>query len=389
VKTLHLYLTRQIVLTLMMTVMVFTFVLLLIHVLKEVLSLLVNQQVTLLLAGEAIGLLIPFLLVFALPMGMLTAALLVFGRFSADNELTAARASGVSLISLITPVLLLSCLLSLLCAGITMYFGPQSRVAYKRILWEMGVERGMVIPEKTFIKDLKDHIIYVGSVKGSNLEEVLIFQLKDQKVERHIKAAQGIISIDASNQVVEVTLMDGWVIGHTEQELRRFEYFTEMSLPPYTNAPPSEYNEKIKLTDMSFSQLRAQIKEIESRLQQPLPSQKMTSEELRAWWNQMNLQKEELIFPLKMQIHRQVSFSFACIAFTLVSIPLGIRAHRRETMVGVLMALILVTIYYSFFFLGLSLEKHPEYCPQIILWIPNLIFQLVGGVLLWRANRGI
>ncbi len=117
-KTLHKYITGQVLAALLLTVAVFAFVVLLLNVLKDLLPLLFGGHLSLGLAAKAFGLLLPFACVYALPMGFITATLLVFGRFSADQELTAMRASGVSLLSLISPVLLLS----LFCCGLSACF---------------------------------------------------------------------------------------------------------------------------------------------------------------------------------------------------------------------------------------------------------------------------
>jgi len=386
-RTLHLYLTRQVLATLAMTVLTFAFVLLLGNALKEILALVVTGQVTPGLVIQSILLLVPFVLAFALPMGMLTATLLVFGRFSADQELTAVRASGVSLVALATPVLLLSVALSGVAAFINLDLAPRCRVAYKQLLLHTGVQRAAsFIVEDRFMEDFPGYVIYVKRKRGTSLEDVLIYRLsKDNRMVERLQAARAqIISDPASNRVVlrlergQYNNFETWTDGTFTQMDHALEY-----------QAPSREKRDIDVSDMTFQELRDRLQQLERLASTTAPIAAAGSDALREQMRRLRAARTDLTLPVRIQMHRQVAFSFACIGFTLIGIPLAIRAHRRETSAGVAMALILVMIYYAFVIVGQALQGRPELAPHLILWAPNFLFQVVGAVLLWRANRGV
>ncbi len=387
-KTLHAYLTRQVLGTLALTVVVFTFVLLLAHVLKEVLALLVNRQAELGTVLEAIALLIPFVLAFALPMGMLTATLLVLGRFSADQELTAARASGVSLVALVSPILLLSVAMSIVCGWINLQVGPECRVAYKKLLFRLATDQSAaLLPEGQFIKDFPGYIVYVGRKRREQLEDVWICRLNaEAHPESYWRAERGRFELNSTNRQMTLTLLQVTSANFLDGRWHAFpqdEAILPLDFQQLTRAPKEP-----RVNEMTFRQLRAKQRELE-RLLTHGPADQSTDPPQRSDLKRLAKYNFDPTTPVQVQIHRQVAFSFACIGFTLVGIPLGIRAHRRETSVGVAIALVLVLLYYSFIVLGQALDTRSEWAPYLILWVPNFIFQAVGAVLLWRANRGI
>lgn len=384
-RTLQGYLTRQVLAALMMTVAVFTGVLLLGSVIKEVLMLLVNGQASLWTVAQAVGLLIPFVLVFALPMGLLTATLLTFGRFSADQELTAVRASGVSLLALVSPILLLSLLMSCVCAVINLEVAPRCRAAYKQMVEQAPLSYlGAFLQEKTFMKGFKDRIVYAGRIENNTLHDVLIYFLRDEKVESYVRAEQCVFELDPAGRRVSIVFSNAWRVGMIDG--RRVPGYGDQWQPEdiIVSRQPAT-----KISDMTYRQLWRELRELNQRLIHAPALPRGSSAELRVHQRELEQNRAELTSPLRVQIHRRVAFSFACIAFTLVGIPLGIRSHRRETTFGIALALLLVMVYYSFFILGSALDLRPEYSPHLLLWLPNFIFQAAGAVFLWRANRGL
>lgn len=375
--------------TLGMTVFVFTLVLLLGNVIKEILQLLVNRQATIGLALHGILLLIPYVLAFSLPIGMLTAALLVFGRFSADQELTAARASGISLVSLITPVLLLSVAVSGLCAWLNFDIAPSCRTAYRKLLFSAQTNSPSDVLREGETVPLGDFKVYVEKKHedGTNLDNVIVSQwTKTGELKYTARGPTGTLERDLTNHQIILTI----------HNTSAYETTTNGSEPCAGGDIPLTINiaeqAKALLTvpdsDKTFSELREELREWERPLPAPLVLTKTNDASIKAKHEIQRMMQDQAM-SVMVYMHREVAFSFACIGFTLIGIPLGIRAHRRETSIGVATAMVLMLIYYSFVVLAQAWQNHPERSPCVIVWLPNFIFQVVGAVLLWQANRGV
>ena len=89
----------------------------------------------------------------------------------------------------------------------------------------------------------------------------------------------------------------------------------------------------------------------------------------------------------RVELHKRFAVSLACAAFALIAIPLGVTAHRKETSVGFGLSLIVAFAYFFFIIMADTFRSNPAAHPTVLIWIPNVLFALLGGWLFWRLSR--
>ena len=368
-KILPKYITRQMVITLFLTVGVFTFVLLLARMLKQLSDLLVNRQVGFEVVGWFVLLLMPYVLSFSLPMAILAATLLVFGRMSADNEITAMRASGIGLGRVAAPVILLAVTMSAACFYINASLTPLCRFKFRTLFLQLSIDNPMALLEEgSYIKDFPGYVVYVGRKKGNVVEDVNLYALDTNgNVLSSLRAQKGLVKGDPQTRKLLLDLYD--VRGDLRDpsdptNVRKIRPGTTAKRYPVELDIGQAFRQASlsrRLPDLLFGELQAEIQNLRSKGIYPAAA--------------------------LMEAHQRIASAIACIAFTLIAIPLGIKTSRRETSIGIALSLGLALIWYLVLVVANTLRNRPQFYPEAILWTPNLIFELMGLWLLWRVSR--
>jgi lipopolysaccharide export system permease protein len=347
---------------------ILTMVLVMGNAFKRIFDLLVNHDVPFFVIMHMLLLLIPQVLTFTVPWGLLIGVLMVFGRLSHDNELTAINTAGIGLIPLIAPVILLSLVVSLFCFYNNASLAPRASTEFKYAAVDLGKNNPTAfLRAGEPITRFGGYRIYVDKKYGNTVEDIYLWELNDKMIpKRSIHAEKGIITADLEDMSLTITLMNAREEERpgTGQDLMRIQ----------TGLRARQLPIRVSLRDLLDT----------SKIEENISINTLTRLGSRLFHEPAITLLS--VLPVLTELQKRVAFSFAPFTFILLGIPLAIQFHRKETSIGIILSLLVVTFYYLTIILAMGLKNKVGAYPELIIWIPNVFFQILGFYLLHRAN---
>jgi len=373
IRVVNRYLLGDFLKSFLITLFVLTFVMYVGAVVKAIDYM--SRGISGLLIMKIFALNIPFTLSFVIPMSVLTTVLLHFGRLSADGEITAMKSCGVSLWQVAAPVLFCSVLLSGVCLAINAEISPRSHFARRQMLRELGEEDPLaLLDEGRFVSDFPGIKVYIGKKSHTQLEDIILYQFDERGTRAEVRARSGQVDFNTETRVMEILLEQVRLTEFDKTDpgdLGKARTLSADSYPVVLDLREMLTKSQInkKPSDMTFSELMHAIQNI----RQVFPDiQEENVARMRA--------------KMAVDANQRLALAMSCFSFTLMAIPLGIRSHRKESSIGIGMALVLFFLFYLFIIISDALVDFPEWRPDMIPWIPVLGCQAIGFALLHK-NR--
>jgi lipopolysaccharide export system permease protein len=373
-KIIDRYVLRNLGLSTAVAVAMLSVVLVMGNVFKQIFDLLINKNAPYEFLVTFVSYVVPFSMIFTMPWGFLTAVLLVFGRMSAEHELTAFKSSGISISRVSLSVFLLAAICAATSLWINLELAPAAQARFKLALYELAMHKPLSMFEGDRVVDSFPGIkIYIGSNDGKELRNLIVYELgSDSEPQKVIFAKRGRVIPDAENRRLLLNLFDARYEQRDSAALQSYSRIRQGITMQQTTIPISleqlyERNQKRRpLSSLTVHELRAVLaKAASSDPGEASPSVRELSE-------------------TRTELSRRFSLPFAALALGLIAVPLAVTTQRKETTAGFLMGLLLAFTYFLLTLVAGSFKGRPELHPELLVWLPNALFILLGGVLFRR-----
>jgi lipopolysaccharide export system permease protein len=370
VKILNHYISHSFLVTFTATVAVFTFVFSIGGLFK--LSELVSKGVDWHPIVKIFASGIPSALAVTIPISMLTSTLLVFGRLSADSEITAIKACGISMWRVVRWMLPISILLTVICLYVNSDIVPYSHFLRRSALSKITSGNPVdLVEEGRTIEAFDGLTLYVGSKSGDQLYNIRIYDRRESGRMREIKAKSGVVSVVTNSMDILLELKEV-TIDPFSFDRPGAAYAGKWPVLIENSKKHRSYSKKSK--DMKLAELFVGIRDLDAEVLRNSDNKEVVDDILKRRMK------------MSVEMHKRIAVSCSCLTFMFLGIPFGVRSHRKESSVGIALSLALVFCFYLFVLVAEQLAGKPALHPDMMTWLPVVLSLVTGGILIHRIR---
>lgn len=372
---------------------------------------------------EFIFLNLAWMIALSVPCAVLTATIMAFGRLSAENEITAIKAGGISLYQILPATLIVS----LGVAGALIWFNnevlPDFNHRTKLLMLDIARKKPLLNLEAGVIyTDIPNYNILGPTIKEINsttyIENITIDDQTTSNIIKTIIAKVGEITFSEETGLVEITLLDGELQEidiNNPESFKKVEFTKHVIKIPMTEMllirSQSEYRgdrEKSSAALMEgVNKNRQRILERRQKLNETVNQQlskyiysnskeektldllildhQRLNRRIKTDLNLINSYKKSNDRDL-VEVHKKYSIPAVCVVFVLVGSPLGILARKQGWAAAAGLSIGFFLLYWAFLIGGESLADRQKISPFWGMWSPNI---LVGGLGIFLVLRTV
>jgi LPS export ABC transporter permease LptG/LPS export ABC transporter permease LptF len=335
----------------------------------ELLSDIMRNKISWLTVGTYLLNEIPSMLYLITPLSVLLAVLVAFGLMQRTNEITAMKATGISIYRTLVPILGIA---ALLAGGLFLLDQWYLPYANKRVETLRNAIKGK--PAQTYLRPSK-WIFGENSGKEGQQDLRRIYYYEFYEPERNEFGS--ISSFELDPHTFQITKrvyaarahwgegLHKWVFergwqrtfdGDTVTDFRQFEVSTLAEV----NEPPSYFKKEVH------------------------QSQEMNYEELRNYIRDLQQRGFDVV-RLRVQLQKKIAFPLITLVMAVLALPFALSAGRRGALTGVAVALLITVGYYVTAGLFEAMGNVSQLPPLVAAWMPDVIFGLVGGYMILKT----
>ena len=309
---------------------------------------------------------IPMFLLMVLPVSCMVSVFLTFSRMSADREIVALKAGGVSLYQLLAA----PALFSFVCVGMTFMISLYG-IAWgtdqfrSTILHIANTRAKIVLQPGVFNRDLQGLTLFarkVDPVSGRLQQVIFEDSTHDKKTSITALAPEGEITTDKKNGNLLFHLQNGRIYRETNGNISILEF--------------SEYTVRLDISAL-FSGIKLGA----------IRPNEMDWKELLRLDKTGGARSGGLQRKVQVEIHKRWALPAACLVLGLFALPLACVFEGVKRQTGILLALLFFLVYYTLFSIGMTLGESGVLPPSLGIWSANAFFTVAGSVGIYLAHK--